>query len=275
MSIVSRKDKLFVYDRSGIWKLVDTNGDKEADRYEMFCNLFAQTAEIGVNPKAGLVTASDQQGNYVPSTPIQIIGNNQFYGHLPTIAPEEVYPATIAEPMVWLPHPVNPSGATQTWLIGAKMGPLNDELIHVGYNRPELFRVLMNDRFTRPQATVMSFERDFDFGSLNAQVNPADGQLYVVGFQVWGTTAKKLSGLVRLRYTDQPRVLLKEMTPMDKGLLLRFNAKLASDPASAERWSYQRSAKCGSPHLNLPGQAHHRRRGQALPDDRLHGLPQH
>jgi cytochrome c2 len=315
MSIVFRNKELFVFDRSGIWKLADTNGDHEADQYEMFCNLFSQTAEtrefpnsmklgpdgalyiskggqegttfgkhngtvikvapdgksfevighglrqpfIGVNPKTGLVTASDQQGNYVPSTPIQIIRDDQFYGHLPTIAPKEAYPAPIAEPLVWLPHPVNPSGATQTWLIGAKMGPLNDELIHVGYNRPELFRVLMNDRFKRPQATVMSFEREFDFGPLNAIVNPADGQLYVVGFQVWGTTAKKLSGLVRLRYTDKPRVLLKEVTPMDKGLLLRFNApmneKLATDPASysAERWNYKRTFDYGSPHLKMDG----------------------
>ncbi|MES2736893.1 MAG: DUF6797 domain-containing protein [Verrucomicrobiota bacterium] len=315
MSLVFRNKELFVFDRSGIWKLADTNGDHEADQYEMFCNLFSQTAEtrefpnsmklgpegalyiskggqegttfgkhngtvikvapdgksfevighglrqpfIGVNPKTGLVTASDQQGNYVPSTPIQIIRDDQFYGHLPTIAPKEAYPAPIAEPLVWLPHPVNPSGATQTWLIGAKMGPLNDELIHVGYNRPELFRVLMNDRFKRPQATVMSFEREFDFGPLNAIVNPADGQLYVVGFQVWGTTAKKLSGLVRLRYTDKPRVLLKEVTPMDKGLLLRFNArmseKLATDPASysAERWNYKRTFDYGSPHLKMDG----------------------
>ena len=315
MSIVFRDKELFVFDRSGIWKLADSNGDHEADQYEMFCNLFSQTAEtrefpnsmklgpdgsfyiskggqegttfgkhngtvikvapdgksfevighglrqpfIGVNPKTGLVTASDQQGNYVPSTPIQIIKDNQFYGHLPTIAPKEIYPSAIAEPLVWLPHPVNPSGATQTWLIGAKMGPLNDELIHVGYNRPELFRVLMNDRFKRPQATVMSFERDFDFGPLNATVNPADGQLYVMGFQVWGTTAKKLSGLVRLRYTDKPRVLLKEVTPMDQGLLLRFNArmneKLATNPASfsAERWNYKRTFDYGSPHLKLDG----------------------
>lgn len=315
MSIVNRAGELFVFDRNGIWKLVDTNGDKEADHYEMFCNLFAQTAEtrefpnsmklgpdgslyiskggqegttygkhngtvikvapdgksfevighglrqpfIGVNPKTGLVTASDQQGNYVPSTPIQIIRDNQFYGHLPTIAPEEKYNEPIAEPMVWIPHPVNPSGATQTWLMGAKMGPLNDELIHVGYNRPELFRVLMNSRFEKPQAAVMSFSRDFDFGPLNATVNPADGQLYVIGFQVWGTTAKKLSGLVRLRYTDKPRVLLKEVTPTDKGLLLRFNAKLnekmATDPASysAERWNYKRTHDYGSPHLKLDG----------------------
>lgn len=316
MSIVARKGELFVFDRNGIWKLVDTNNDRECDRYEMFCDLFAQTAEtrefpnsmklgpdgslyiskggqegttrgkhngtvikvapdgksievigyglrqpfIGVNPKTGLVTASDQQGHYVPSTPLHIIRDHHFYGHLPTIAPKEKYPETIAEPLTWIPHPVNPSGATQTWLIGAKMGPVNDELIHVGYNRPEIFRVLMNPRFTeRPQAAVVSFSRDFDFGPLNAQVNPADGQLYVVGFQVWGTTAKKLSGLVRVRYTDKLRVLLKELTPTDKGLLLRFNAKLdkklATDPASysAERWNYKRTPEYGSPHLKLDG----------------------
>ena len=311
----TQEAEFFVFDRNGIWKLRDTNGDSEADVCEMFCNQFAQTAEtrefpnsmklapdgsfvlskggqegttfgkdngkvlrispdgktvitlgyglrqpfVGVHPKTGLVTASDQQGNYVPSTPIHIIRDNQFYGHLPTIAEKERYPAPIAEPVTWVPHPVNPSGVTQTWLCDAKMGPINDECIHIGYNRPELFRVLFNERFQRPQATVMSFWRDLDFGPLNAAVNPADGQLYVTGFQVWGTTAKKISGLARIRYTGAPRVLLKECTPMDKGLLLRFNApldaKLATDPASfsAERWNYKRTSEYGSPHLKLDG----------------------
>ncbi len=324
MSIVARPRKtengkrgndLLVFDRNGVWKLIDTNNDGEADVYEMFCNQFGQTAEtrefpnsmklapdgslviskggqegstfgkdngkvlrisadgktvtqlgyglrqpfVGVHPTTGLVTAGDQQGNYVPSTPILIIRDNQFYGHLPTIAPPEQYPATIAEPVTWIPHPVNPSGLSQTWLVGAKMGPLNDECIHIGYNRPELFRVLFNNRFQRPQATVMSFWRDFEIPPLNATVNPADGQLYVIGFQVWGTTAKRISGLVRIRYTGEPRVLLKECTPMDKGLLLRFNAKLdpklATDPTSysAERWNYKRTPDYGSPHLKLDG----------------------
>ncbi|MCX6852178.1 MAG: cytochrome c [Verrucomicrobia bacterium] len=307
--------EILVFDRNGIWKLVDTNGDKECDRYEMFCNLFAQTAEtrefpnsmklgpkgelyiskggqegttygkhngtvikiaadgksmevigyglrqpfIGVNPKTGLVTASDQQGNYVPSTPLHIISDHHYYGHLPTIAPKEKYPETITEPLTWLPHPVNPSGVTQTWLIDAKMGPVNGELIHIGYNRPELFRVLMNSHFEKPQAAVVSFNRSFDFPTLNAVVNPADGQLYVVGFQVWGTVVKKISGLARVRYTDKPRVLIKEVTPTDKGLLLRFNAKLdeklATDPDSfnGERWNYKRTFDYGSPHLKLDG----------------------
>lgn len=315
MSIVNRRGELFVFDRNGIWKLVDADKNGEAESHEMFCNLFTQTAEtrefpnsmklgpdgalyiskggqegttlgkdngtairvapdgksykvigyglrqpfLGVHPKTGLVTASDQQGNYVPSTPIHIISDHHFYGHLPTIAPKDKFPETITEPLTWIPHPVNPSGATQVWVTDAKMGPLNDELLHLGYNRPELFRVLMNHRFERPQAAVMSFSRDFDFGPLNGHINPADGQLYVIGFQVWGTTAKQLSGLVRLRYTNQPRVLLKEVTPTDKGLLLRFNEKLdeklATDPASysAERWNYKRTPDYGSPHLKLDG----------------------
>jgi cytochrome c551/c552 len=330
MSVVVKDGAPFVYDRSGIWKLVDLNGDGECDRYEMFCNLFAQTAEtrefpnsmklgpngalfmskggqegttrgkhngtvikvaadgksfevvghglrqpfIGVNPVTGLVTASDQQGNWVPSTPIQVIRDNQFYGHLPTVAKGEVYPQTVAEPLVWLPHPVNPSGATQVWAMDERFGPVAGEMIHVGYNRPELFRVVMKGGQASGlhhggrdgqasglphSAAVMSFTRDLEFGPLNAKMNPADGQLYVIGFQVWGTTAKALSGLARIRYTGAPRVLMKELTATDKGVILKFNAKLdkavAEDPAnySAERWNYRRTEKYGSPHLKLDG----------------------
>jgi cytochrome c2 len=327
--------EILVFDRNGIWKLVDTNGDKECDRYEMFCNLFAQTAEtrefpnsmklgpkgelyiskggqegttrgkhngtvikvaadgksfevigyglrqpfIGVNAQTGFVTASDQQGHYVPSTPLHVIRDHQFYGHLPTIAEKEKYPETIADPLTWIPHPVNPSGVTQTWLLGSKMGPVDGELIHIGYNRPELFRVLMNKKcgtglqpvqspegqvknlshFLKPQAAVVSFSREFDFPTLNAIVNPADGQLYVTGFQVWGTVVKRLSGLARVRWTGKPRVLLQEVTPTDKGVVLRFNAKLDAklatnpDSYSAERWNYKRTPEYGSPHLKLDG----------------------
>lgn len=306
---------IYVYDRNGIWKLKDTNGDGEADVYEMFCNRFAQTAEtrefpnsmklapdgsfiiskggqegttlgrdngkvlrvsadgksyetigwglrqpfVGVHPKTGLVTASDQQGNYVPSTPLHIIKDNQYYGFLTELVPEEKYPAPIADPLTWIPHPVNSSGATQVWLTDAKMGTLNDELLHLGYNRPEIFRVLLNNRLSKPQAAVVPFVRSFDFPPLNAIVNPADGQLYIIGFQVWGTTAKRISGLARLRYTGEKRVLLKECIAMDKGVLLRFNealdVKIAADVASysVERWNYQRTAKYGSPHLKLDG----------------------
>jgi cytochrome c2 len=316
MNITVRDNEIFVFDRNGIWKILDKDNDGEAETHELFCNLFTQTAEtrefpntmklgpdgafylakggqqgttlgkdngtvlrvapdgksytvlgwglrqpfIGVHPKTGLVTASDQQGNYVPSTPLHVIKDNQFYGFLSGILPEEQYPAPIAEPIAWIPHPVNPSGASQVWLTGAQMGDLNDECIHIGYNRPELFRVLVDDPANPTRATVVPFTRDVGLPPLNGSVNPADGQLYVTGFQVWGTTAKELSGLSRIRYTGQSRILLKDCVPTEKGVLLRFTHPI--DPTAAtklsnysiERWNYKRTAKYGSPHLKLDGQ---------------------
>ncbi len=315
LGICIRGNELFTFDRNGIWRLRDTDGNGEADAHELFSNAFAQTAEtrefatgiklapdgsfiiakggqqgsttgkqngtvirvspdgregtvlgwglrmpfIGVHPKTGLVTASDQQGNYVPATPLHIIRDQQFYGFISLLLPKEKYPAPIADPLTWIPHPINASGVSQVWLSEARMGPLNDALIHLGYYRPEVFLALLNHRAARPQAAVVSLTRDLAFAPLNGAVNPMDGQLYLTGFQIWGTVAKQISGLARVRYTGTPSTLPREIVPMDKGVLIRFDvaleAKRASDPAnySAERWNYRRTAEYGSPHFRPDG----------------------
>ena len=214
---------------------------------------------LGVHPRTGLITASDQQGHHVPATPLHIIRDNQYYGFLPLFQPKERYPAPIAEPLTWIPHPINPSGVCQAWLDGARMGPLNDALIHLGYYRPEIFLVRINERAAEPQAAVVSLTRALNFPLLSGAVNPADGQLYVVGFQIWGTEAKQISGLARLRYTGAPCILPREAVAMDKGLLVKFDVALGSNPLtdpscfSAERWNYKRTANYGSPHFKLDG----------------------
>jgi glucose/arabinose dehydrogenase/mono/diheme cytochrome c family protein len=315
LGIAARAGELFVFDRNGIWRLHDADGNGEADRHELFSNAFVQTAEtrefamsiraapdgsfviakggqegtfIGrhngsvlrisadgrtstrlgyglrqpfaaVHPKTGLVTASDQQGNYVPSTPVHVIRDGQYYGFIPLILPKEQYPAPITEPLTWIPHAINASAAGQVWLTGARMGPLTDALIQVGYFRPALFLVRLNERGSRLQASVVSLTRDFEFSPLAGAVNPADGQLYVTGFQIWGTEAKAFSGLARYRYTGAPTTLPRDVIPTDQGVLLRFDvaldATVAANPAnySAERWNYRRSADYGSPHFTLGG----------------------
>jgi glucose/arabinose dehydrogenase/mono/diheme cytochrome c family protein len=214
---------------------------------------------LGVHPRSGLITASDQQGHYVPATPLHIIRENQYHGFLPLIQPKEQYPAPIAEPLTWIPHSINPSGVCQVWLDGARMGPLNDAFIHLGYYRPEIFLVRMNERAAEPQAAVVSLTRELDFPLLSGAVNPADGQLYVVGFQIWGTEAKQISGLARLRYTGAPCTSPREVVAMDKGILVKFDSAMDSKPLtdpvrfSAERWNYKRTANYGSPHFKLDG----------------------
>ncbi len=315
LGIAIRNNEIFVNDRNGLWLLKDSDNNGEADVHELFCNLFAQTAEtrefaagvrvapdgsfviakggqqgstigkyngsvlriapdgksfemlgygfrepfIGMHPKTGMVTVSDQQGNYVPTTPLYILKKNEYHGFLTHLLPKEKYPAPIADPLTWIPHPVNSSAVGQVWLAGAKMGPLNDALIHIGYNRPELFLVRLNERGSKPQAAIMSLFRDFKYAPINGAVNPADGQLYVTGMQIWGTVATNISGLTRVRYTGAPSSLPREVVPMDKGLLVRFDvpvsAQQATNPASfsVERWNYKRTPAYGSPHFKLDG----------------------
>jgi cytochrome c2 len=317
LTLAIRDEQIHVFDRNGIWRLRDTNGDGEADVHELFSNAFAQTADmrefpstvrlapggefviakggqeattigkhngsvlrvsadgrtatvlgygfrqpqIGVNVRTGLVTASDQQGHYIPTTPLHIVRDRQFYGFLSDKLPREVYPGPIAEPLTWIPHAVNASAMSQVWLFGARMGPLNDTLVHIGFNNPELFRVMLNNRGAKPQAAVTSITRAFEFPPLNGSVNPADGQLYLAGFQIlgWGTTSPRLAGLGRVRYTGAPVTLPREVVPMDKGVLLAFEVPLAPkkavDPASyaVTSWRYQRTYRYGSPQLKADG----------------------
>jgi glucose/arabinose dehydrogenase/cytochrome c2 len=317
LTLAIRDEQLYVFDRNGIWRLRDTDGNGEADVHELFSNAFAQTADmrefpntirlaprgefviakgnqqattigrhnghvlrisadgrhatvlgygfrqpnIGVNLRTGLVTASDQQGHYIPTTPLHIVRDAQFYGFLSDKLPREVYPAPIAEPLTWIPHTANASAMSQVWLFGARMGPLNDALVHIGFNKPELLRVLFNERGARPQAAVVSITRAFEFPPLNGSVNPADGQLYLAGFQImgWGTTATKMAGLGRVRYTGAPSTVPLDVIAMDTGVLIRFDVELderaAADPDnfSITSWDYKRTYKYGSPHYKADG----------------------
>ncbi|MPZ20968.1 MAG: c-type cytochrome [Luteitalea sp.] len=318
LTLAIRDDQVYVFDRNGIWRLRDTNGDGEADVHELFSNAFAQTADmrefpntlrlapggefviakgnqqattigkhnghvlrisadgrratvlgygfrqpnIGVNVRTGVVTASDQQGHYIPTTPLHIVRGRQFYGFLSDKQPREVYPAPIAEPLTWIPHAANASAMSQVWLFGARMGPLNEALVHIGFNNPELFRVYVHDNDNaKPEAAVVSLTRAFDFPPLNGSVNPADGQLYLAGFQIlgWGTTATRLAGLGRVRYTGAPSTVPRDVVPTDEGVLLRFDAPLDADTAvapdsySVMSWHYVRTHNYGSPQLKADG----------------------
>ena len=216
---------------------------------------------LSVNPRTGLVLASDQQGHYIPSTPLHVVRDRQFYGFLSDKLPREVYPAPIAEPLTWIPHAANASAMSQVWLYGARMGPLNDALVHIGFNSPEIFRVLLDERTGRLQAAVVSVTRDFDFPTLNGSLNPADGQLYLTGFQIlgWGTTATRLAGLGRVRYTGAEFTGPREVVPMQSGILLRFDVALDAEAAanpdnfSVTSWHYKRTYTYGSPQFRADG----------------------
>ncbi len=214
---------------------------------------------IGVHPTEGWVSVSDQQGHYIPTTALHILAGDAHHGFVPLILPKGIQPEPIEEPLLWIPHAINASAAGQVWLEGTEMGPLSGGLIHLGYYRPEVFAVLLNRKEPRAGAAVVSLTRDLDFAPLAGVVGPVDGQLYVTGFQIWGTTAKEISGLARIRYTGREFPLPTAVKPKIEGVLIRFAVEL--DPAAAvdpgnyslERWNYERSAAYGSAHYRSDG----------------------
>jgi len=222
---------------------------------------------LGVNPKTGLVTGSDQEGDYIPSTPIHVVGGNKFYGYLAGFLPKEVYPAPVEEPLTWMPHSVSPSAMGQEWLMDSKMGPLNNELVHLAFDRPELYRVILNARTQRLQASVATITQQFDFPPMHGSINPKDGYFYVTGFQVigWGNVIDTEAGLGRVRYTGLPSSLPAEVAPATQGVLMRFDSPL--DPQSAldasnyavQTWHYLRTSKYGSPEFKANGVPGHDR----------------
>ena len=310
MSLQIVDDEIYVFGRTCVWRLHDTDNDRIADFYENFSNIVGQTAEtrefandmrkipgggfyvakpgqlattrghhngtickisadgrsfeviasgfrqpfIGIDSKTGVLTASDQQGNWVPSTPIHLIEKGNHYGFLPPM--EDKHPKPITPPMVWVPHFVNQSGASQITNHDKRWGPLAGQLLHFGFNRPELFRIYRDG----DQGAIASLMNDFGTGPLKSAVNPADGQLYVSGFKIWGTVAKEICGFYRIRYTGKGQMETPTGVRSSKeGVLLSFDFEV--DPVIAaflpnyklDRWNYKRASGYGSGHYKLDG----------------------
>tara|TARA_R110002096_G_scaffold308757_2_gene503275 strand:+ start:981 stop:3755 length:2775 start_codon:yes stop_codon:yes gene_type:complete len=309
-------DEIYVSDRNGIVKLNDTDSNGEADWYENFSNIVAQTAEtrefamdmaaassggfylakggqvgstrgklngtivkvssdgrsyeviatglrqpyIGYNAETGILTSSDQQGHWKPATPIYQIEQGKYYGFQPSKFKEKaVHPAPIAPPEIWIPHFINQSGASQVWMNGkARMGPLNGDLVHIGYNRPEIFKVYLDD--THSQGAVVPVLSGFPSGILKGRINPIDGRLYLCGFEIWGTSGDRISGLFRVRPTGAPSWTPRRLEASKRGVLLTFDQKLSPELASelgrysVDRWNYQQTHNYGSGNFKLDGE---------------------
>jgi mono/diheme cytochrome c family protein len=325
-------DTIYVLDRQGIVRLLDVNGDGEADRYENFSNLLIQSGEsreyplglgakpgggfyvsiggaldngpktspqimpgfragsphsgtvqeisadgrsirtfarglrepnIGVHPRTGQVASSDQQGNFVPATPVYLLHDGGYYNVPPTAHGADT--STGSPPLVWIPHEVDASGAGEVWVTGNRMGFAGDALVHLSYARPGPFRVYLDSTRSAVQGAIAALPGFFATPTLKGRMHPSDGQLYLAGFQIWQSNAKDVSSLTRLRYTGRPSTLPVEVHAGQQGIVVRFATRL--DAASArdashyglQSWSYRRSSAYGSGHFKRDGSAGHDR----------------
>ena len=326
------RDTVYVLDRQGIVRLVDVNGDGEADWYENFSNLVIQSGEsreyplglaakpgggfylsiggaldngpktspaimpgfragsahsgsvqeisadgrsirafatglrepnIGVHPRTGQIASSDQQGNFVPSTPVYLLRDGGYYNVPPTAHGADT--TTGQPPLVWIPHEVDASGAGEVWITGNRMGFAGDALVHLSYARPGPFRVYMDSTPSGVQGAIATLPGTFATPTLKGRMHPTDGQLYLAGFQIWQSNAKDVSSLTRLRFTGRPSTLPLAVHAGQQGIVVRFASRLDAAAArdasryQVQSWSYRRTSSYGSGHFKRDGTAGHDR----------------
>jgi mono/diheme cytochrome c family protein len=218
---------------------------------------------IGVHPRTGQIASSDQQGNFVPSTPVYLLRDGGYYNVPPTAHGADT--TTGQPPLVWIPHEVDASGAGEVWITGNRMGFAGDALVHLSYARPGPFRVYMDSTPSGVQGAIATLPGTFATPTLKGRMHPTDGQLYLAGFQIWQSNAKDVSSLTRLRFTGRPSTLPLAVHAGQQGIVVRFASRLdaaAARDASRDQvqsWSYRRTSSYGSGHFNRDGTAGHDR----------------
>lgn len=213
----------------------------------------ANGVSIGPNDE---ITCSDNQGNWIPSSRINLIRPGGFYGYVPH-ARMAATPSDYEKPICWLPQAIDNSSGGQVWVTGDKWGPLKGQLLHTSYGKGTLFLVLMEDINGQAQGGVVQFPLRFDSGIMRARFHPLDEQLYVCGLKGWQTAGARDAAFQRVRYTSKPVNMPCEMHVTRGGIQLKFTCPL--DEASAtddqnyaiEQWNYKWSEEYGSPDFSV------------------------
>ena len=165
--------------KNGVLRLLDEVGNREAERYDNFCDLLLQSqttrsfpldmavapdgsapvtqggivdqsgigsggagtphsdaivriapdgraleivaektreTHLAVHPQTGMITATDQQEHFVPTSPCYLVRPGDSFGF------GEAKPSHLTPPLVWIPHPEDNSSASQVWVHGKGKG---------------------------------------------------------------------------------------------------------------------------------------------------------
>ena len=208
------------------------------------------------HPVSGNIFATDQQGNYIPTTPVHLVEKGSFLGFRSPFDKVE-HPPT-AEPFLWVPHAPARSGTDIVWA-PKNFGPLSGEMLLIDYHRPGLLQVFMDN--TNPkqlQGAARLLPIKFDHPILKAYANQDRNEIYVAGMQIFGSVAPEIGGITRLKASKENSLQPVDCRVKKQGILMEFNQPLDLTKANRgnfklQRWNYKRTQKYGSGHFKLDG----------------------
>lgn len=225
---------------------------KDGSKASVYATGFRSPNGIGISPD-GQLTSSDNQGTWVPATPLHWIKPGSFNGVSDTAHGN---PVAQPKPLCFMPQNVDNSGGGQTWVTSDNWGPFKGELLHLSYGQSALYKVLKEEVDGQVQGGVVKIPLKLTCSAMRGRFNTKDGQLYISGLKGWQTNAAKDGGFDRVRYTGKPVNLPTGLKATAKGLAITFTDKL--DPAYAndaqnfncEVWNYKWTSGYGSPQVS-------------------------
>lgn len=228
---------------------------------------FRQPWTMGISPEDN-VTVTQQEGPWVPQTPIHMIDletrKGGFYGNLETQLSEsemqeyqiDSYPRELGfePPILWLPRHIDSSAGGQVWVDSDVWGLPRDQMLHMSWARGTLMQLMYEQIDGDRQGGVVPLARFDDLRPRTGRFRQQDGQLYVAGFEN--------KGFQRVRYTGERVNLPVAIHAHENGMRLRFSDPLnpthANDVANytLHRWNYIWQDYYGSHHYSVrnPGQ---------------------
>jgi glucose/arabinose dehydrogenase len=220
---------------------------------------------LGAGP-GGEMFCVDQQGTWIPATPVYHLRKGAFFLNPEGIAPQSLpespvklsaripakvpYPEAVKmlpemrPPAVWLPY--NKMGRSGTDLVlcdaGGRFGPFDGQLLVAEFTDAKIGRVFLEKVEGEYQGAAFPFLEGFASGIV--RLLPAgDGSLMVgMTSRGWSSLGTKSYGLQRVRWTGGEVFAIREMRATPDGFELVFTQPVdratAADPASYAMTSY-------------------------------------
>ncbi len=232
---------------------------------------------LGAN-LAGDMFFTDQQGTWVPATPVYHLRPGVFYGnqeslgsldlpeapfHLTNLPkPNQPYPDALAEapqfvpPAVWLPYNKMGRSATDIQVIdqGGKFGPFDGQLLVGEFTNSAVSRVFLEKVGGEYQGACFPFLDGFPAAVVRLAFAP-DGSLFVgMTNRGWSSLGNRSYGLSRVRFTGATPFAIREMRAKADGFELVFTEPIDSatlDGALAmSAFTYQYSSAYGGDEID-------------------------
>ncbi len=219
---------------------------------------------LGAN-RAGDVFFSDQQGTWIPATPIYHLRPGVFYGNQEALATRKLagspiemekappsrvpYPEALRStpefvpPAVWLPYNKMGRSATDLELIDCdgKFGPFDGQFLVGEFTNSAINRVFLEKVGGEYQGACFPFLEGFPSAVFRLEFAP-DGSLFVgMTNRGWSSLGNRSYGLQRVRLKGELPFSIREMRAKSDGFELVFTEAVERDsvtPAGFEMSSY-------------------------------------